>query len=78
MLRAPWPSTVEKSQSVRIHADGEEYAVLCHGWLPPRSKVAARVRTEAGREDYSIVTAEGRVACSRSLDKKSAGGMWKT
>ena len=49
----------------------EEYVVLCHGWLPRRGPVTALVHTlQGGFTDYSRVTGEGRVACSRHSANK--------
>ena len=52
----------------------EEYAVLCHGWMPPRDAVACRVCTlQGGRSDQSTVAAAGRVA--RSSCFANIGGL---
>ncbi len=48
--------------------------MLCHGWMPPRDAVAARVCTlQGGRSDQSTVAAAGRVA--RSSCFANIGGL---
>lgn len=48
--------------------------MLCHGWMPPRAVVSARVCTlQGGRSDQSTVAAAGRVA--RSSCFANIGGL---